>query len=432
MQLSNWPVRIISAIVLVVSLAGAAPRARGQQQLQDASSASEKAALEAAVQERNTKLSEINKQLEEARKNLDSTQGQRISLQREVKTLDGSIQTLNLNIQSDELQMATLGDEIASLSSDIDHINASVAEKQQSVGDTLRALQRQNDTTILASLLRGSTLADSVFNANSLSQLQNKLRSDIAELSDMEKQMAERVAVKQGYKQDIAVKKESLASRKSIVEDQKTERATLLEVTRNKESTYQKQLADLQKQQDKIEAEINTYEQQLKDKFDTKKLAGLGKGIFSWPIVLLQNGGVGRITQHFGEISNLYRGKGHNGLDVGVPVGTPVYAAADGTVMAADNNDQSGWRKYQYGKHILIRHADNLATLYGHLSRYIVSPGQAVVKGQLIGYSGNTGYSTGAHLHFGVYWAPSIELKYIPPAAGRVPVGVVLNPEDYL
>jgi murein DD-endopeptidase MepM/ murein hydrolase activator NlpD len=328
--------------------------------------------------------------------------------------------------------MATLQDEIASLSDDIDHINSSVAGKRQSVGDTLRALQRLSEPTILTALLRGSTLADSVFKANALSQMQNKLRSDITELSDMEKQMSDRVAAKRGFKQEVATKKELLASRKSIIEDQKAERATLLEVTKNKESTYQKQLAELQKQQDKMEAEIAAFEKQLKDKFDTAKLAGLGKGIFSWPIVLTKDGGMGRLTQHFGEVSSLYRGRPHNGMDIGVPVGTPVYAAADGTVMAADNNDQSSWRKYQYGKHVLIKHPDNLATLYGHLSRYVVSVGQSVVKGQIIGYSGNTGYSTGAHLHFGVYWAPSIELKYIPPAAGRVPVGVVLNPEDYL
>lgn len=393
---------------------------------------SEKAALEAAVNERNAKLAEINKQLEETKKNLDSTRGERVTLQREVKFLDGNIKALDLTIKSDEIQITTLEDEINSLSRDIDHINKSVANKRVSIGETLRLLQKQTDTSIIASLLRGFSLADGVFRADSMRQLQTRLRSDITELSEMEQQMSERMAVKQSRKEEVASKKEILASRKSIIEDQKTERATLLAITKNKEATFQNQLADLQKQQEKIESEIAEFEQKLKAKFDTNQLAGLGRGLFAWPITLVSSGGTGRLTQRYGEVSNLYRGRPHNGMDIGAPIGTPVYAAADGVVMAADNNDRSSWQKYQYGKYVLVRHPDNLASLYGHLSRYIVYPGQNITRGQLIGYSGNTGYSTGPHLHFGVYWAPSIELKSIPPAAGKVPVGVVLNPEDYL
>jgi len=80
----------------------------------------------------------------------------------------------------------------------------------------------------------------------------------------------------------------------------------------------------------------------------------------------------------------------------------------------------------------LIRHNNNLATLYAHLSQQLVKKEMTVKRGDIIGYSDTTGYATGPHLHFGAYWAPSILMKNIPPAAGLVPVGVIINPEDYL
>jgi len=90
----------------------------------------------------------------------------------------------------------------------------------------------------------------------------------------------------------------------------------------------------------------------------------------------------------------------HDGLDWGIACGTPVYAAAPGTIIRA------GWRASGWGNQILIDHGIHrgvdLVTSYNHLSR-IVKWGGSVSRGQLIGYSGTTGYSTGCHLHFGVY-----------------------------
>ncbi len=89
-------------------------------------------------------------------------------------------------------------------------------------------------------------------------------------------------------------------------------------------------------------------------------------------------------------------GGNHNGIDIGVSVGTPVYAAASGTVVISKPNGQG------YGKYISIQHARNYYTVYGHLSELLVQQGQTVTAGQLIAKSGNTGNSTGPHLHFEV------------------------------
>ncbi len=85
----------------------------------------------------------------------------------------------------------------------------------------------------------------------------------------------------------------------------------------------------------------------------------------------------------------------HNGVDIAAPTGTPIYATADGMVSRA------GWFS-SYGKYIAIEHGANMQTRFAHLSRIAVADGERVRKGDLIGYVGSTGRSTGPHLHYEV------------------------------
>ena len=109
-----------------------------------------------------------------------------------------------------------------------------------------------------------------------------------------------------------------------------------------------------------------------------------GSGTYFWPV------GGGYISAYFGD------GRGHKGLDIAAPYGTPIYAAESGTVTRAGN-------KYDgYGNCVMISHADGNVTVYGHMSSVAISYGDYVVRGQLIGYVGSTGDSTGNHCHFEV------------------------------
>lgn len=107
-------------------------------------------------------------------------------------------------------------------------------------------------------------------------------------------------------------------------------------------------------------------------------------GYFVWPV------GGGSITQGL---------HGWNAIDIGAARGTPIYAAADGTAIIARNN--GGWNG-GYGNYVVITHANGTQTLYGHMTHAIVTAGQSVKQGQIIGYVGRTGLSTGPHLHFEV------------------------------
>lgn len=102
-----------------------------------------------------------------------------------------------------------------------------------------------------------------------------------------------------------------------------------------------------------------------------------------------------RVTLGYGVKDSNHTG-GHNGIDYGAAEGTPVQAAADGKVIAAQRG--SGTRSF--GNYVKIDHGNGFVTLYAHLSRWTVSTGTQVKSGQVIGYSGSTGFSTGPHLHF--------------------------------
>ncbi|MDP8978228.1 MAG: M23 family metallopeptidase, partial [Actinomycetota bacterium] len=98
----------------------------------------------------------------------------------------------------------------------------------------------------------------------------------------------------------------------------------------------------------------------------------------------------------------------HAGIDLGVSIGAPVYAARSGTVYSA------GWRG-GYGQAVVVDHGDGLTTLSAHLSQIAVSSGQYVSQGEVIGYAGSTGFVTGPHLHFEVhrYGRPVDPMAYV-------------------
>jgi hypothetical protein len=114
-----------------------------------------------------------------------------------------------------------------------------------------------------------------------------------------------------------------------------------------------------------------------------------GKSNFMWPLI-------GELTAGFGWRIHPITGdrRLHKGIDIAAPIGTPIFAAADGIVT------ECGWDEGGYGNKLVIRHPDGSETLYAHNNRLFVSQGQSVKQGQPIAEVGSTGRSTGPHLHF--------------------------------
>jgi murein DD-endopeptidase MepM/ murein hydrolase activator NlpD len=103
-------------------------------------------------------------------------------------------------------------------------------------------------------------------------------------------------------------------------------------------------------------------------------------------------------TSGYGTRTDPFRGGAarHQGIDLAAPVGTPIYATAEGTV------NEAGYNSGGYGNLIKLDHGRGIETRYGHLSQILVSPGQRIARGQMIGRMGSTGRSTGSHLHYEV------------------------------
>lgn len=115
----------------------------------------------------------------------------------------------------------------------------------------------------------------------------------------------------------------------------------------------------------------------------------------------------GYVTSSYGDRADPFTGEpdNHKGLDIGAPIGTPIYAADGGTVIQASD------KRNGYGKCVIIEHSSGFRTVYAHCSELLVTEGQFVSAGQEIAKVGSTGRSTGPHLHFGIY----IDGKYVDP-----------------
>ncbi|MFQ5661718.1 MAG: M23 family metallopeptidase, partial [Candidatus Paceibacteria bacterium] len=215
----------------------------------------------------------------------------------------------------------------------------------------------------------------------------------------------------------------------------RNDKNTLLSITKNKESSYEKLLVKRKMEKEKFEDELRNLESQLQFELDPDSIPAAEKGVLAWPLEKV------KITQYFGNTefakSGGYKGEGHNGMDFRASSGTKVKAALAGEVIAV--NTQVAYM-CQYGKWVLVRHANGLTTLYAHLSLIPdrIKVGQQVSTGQIIGYSGNTGYATGPHLHFTVYASKAVQFKQYTCNSGAtltIPVAAYsgyLNPMDYL
>ena len=421
----------LSAIVFVFLLVfGAAfPKAFGQV-------AASREDLQSKIQQKTQELQNINAQLQETQKNLSQTQDQRQTLQKQLNIYKNTINQLSLNIKEDSVSIEKLSFEIDSLNYDLKDIQSSTEDKEAAVGKLLLSIQKNDNenSNLLEIFLKSKTLADGILETQSLFNLHNQMKIEIDSLRALSAQYQNTLKEKNIKVSGVQVHQTNLSSRKTIITNQKEEQQIILTQTKSQEAVYQKQLSDLKKLQDQIDAEIEMMGMQLREDIDPSLLPATDTSVFLNPVPK------GILSQGYARTDfalKTYKSQWHNGIDIAAPVGTEVYAPADGTVINVGNQDRFCPRA-AYGKFMVIKHNNGLTTLYGHLSLYIVSIGQKVTRGQLIGYVGKTGWATGPHVHFTVFASQTLTPARAgypegtkPSTCGPMPVGGDINPLLY-
>jgi murein DD-endopeptidase MepM/ murein hydrolase activator NlpD len=391
--------------------------------------------LKNAIDQKAKELEAVNKQLEATQDVLEDVQVRGKTLNQEIKRIDTSLSQVDLSIKASEIKISKTSLEIQSLNNSIAEKEAAIALRRDAVGRLLQRFQERDGESLLSVFLKNVSLSQNLAETETIDTLNDSLLDDVSVIRQLKDDLNQRLQDVSDKKKSIEAENQNLKVKKSIAVEQKADKQSLLSQTKNQEKAYQQVVSELEKKQAEISSEIDTIEQQLRANFDSSMLPLKRPGVFANPVAK------GVITQLYGATAfaqKAYRSKFHNGIDFGVSVGTPIYAAEEGKVLMAGNNG-----KVQYGKYVLIKHTNNLVTLYAHLSRQMVSTGDTVTRGQLIGYSGNTGYSFGAHLHFTAYYEPPscdiartnrkdcVQLQSIP-GAGLVPVGITVDPGQYL
>lgn len=387
--------------------------------------------LKSSIEEKAKELTKVSDEIAEVETNLNNSKSKEVGIKKDLSRLGANIQQLNLKVRAGEISVEKLRLELKNLSLNIRDIEDGIKLKRSAVASSLRLVQQRDSENIVMMILKNASLSASVAEAQNIMDLNDGLSVDIAGLKSLQDELRDTLTDTDIKKQQIEKETINAKYNKSLVEEQKSDRERLLNLTKAEQKIYAERLLQLEKEQEKITQVMEELEQKLRKTFDPSLLPLKRPGVLGYPIT------DPKVTQDYGATAfaqQAYKSKFHNGIDFAAPIGTPIYAAEDGTVFAVHNNDAGTlrWQKFQYGKYVVIKHDNNLATLYAHLSNQTVSVGQNVKRGDIIGYSGSTGYTTGPHIHFTVFWAPSIQLKSIPPARGLVPIGVTIEPGDYL
>ncbi len=366
--------------------------------------------LKAKIDDRQGIIQRLEEEIKQYQGAIQKTQVEKNTLNTELKKIDLTDKQLTTQLKVTETNISSTNLTINKLSTEIKTKEQEIGEHQVALGETLRQLADKDQVSLMEALLTYERTAELWGDLAVMDQFQSSVNQRIAGLDSAKRDLAAKKDQTEAEQKRLDALKDQLADEKKIVAQNKNDKNKLLTETKSKEKAYQELLADRMKKKEAVESEIASLESQIKTVVDPSSLPSTGKGVLKWPLAKII------ITQYFGNTSftsanpQVYNGKGHNGVDFGTPVGSAVMAARGGTIMGSGNTDLA-CPGASYGQWILIKHDNGLSTLYAHLSVIKAVTGASVSTGDLIGYSGNTGYSTGPHLHFTLFASEAVSIS---------------------
>jgi murein DD-endopeptidase MepM/ murein hydrolase activator NlpD len=332
---------------------------------------------------------------------LNSTQNKLSHVQAHAGVLTGRISHESAQLQTLTSQVAALRNREAAVAAELQQKQAEfdaaktrlhalklrLRDAIQILEQRLVTIYESNEPDLITVLLQAHGFDDLLARTQYLETLQHQDNDIVSRVRELRNQMQVTVNTVRAARDEIAARKHEL----DVTEAKLKQRTTELATARSKQHAT---LEKVRNQQDDLEGDLSDISQKIAEE--------LGAGTGALPAGPIQPGAHGLIWPVNGPITSGYGprniGNGyefHPGVDIGVPTGTPIRAAASGTVTIAGPTGG-------YGNYTCIDHGGGLSTCYGHQERFLVSVGQQVAQGQIIGLSDCTGYCFGPHVHFEV------------------------------
>ncbi len=332
-----------------------------------------------------SKVAAATAKKKELKQQVSSLSSDLSALAKQITLLDSQIEAQEEEIEAQEELLEQLDTLIAEKAVQLEISENEQAEQYERMKERIRYMVEHDNTSYLSLLLSAESFADFLNRWEVIKQI--NLRDD--QLFDELKDIRDKVAVEKAeLEQTRAEAQEVKAQMDTNMAELESQRQA--KVDKQKEVENQKNEANAA-YAEMIEQEETLMEQYKKAAAELSAQSTYVGGTFMWPLPAANN----VVTCPYGYRTHPVTGKYklHTGVDLRATTGTKVYAANGGTVTTSGYS--SAW-----GNYIIINHGGGYTTLYAHLSRRNVSKGATVKQGDVIGLSGNTGYSTGPHLHF--------------------------------
>jgi murein DD-endopeptidase MepM/ murein hydrolase activator NlpD len=375
------------------------------------------------IDDRQKKISEINAKIKAYEKIIDLKKVQGATLSDQIEALEAQVSKLELEIRAMEQRASEISVELTDVNSKILEKERVIGRERLVLSELIREYYAGSDDGSGIMLAAVGNDADFLMKRDDwMAETNGRIVSILRDMAATKKSMEEEQSVLTVKKIEADSLKNQLGQKSDELESAQKNKAALLAKTQTEQTRYSSLVDTLEEQRKQIENEIGDLESGLSVGED---IPSSKNGLLNYPLKSPQ------ITQGYGKTSfskNAYASGKHNGVDFGVSSGTTIMAAGGGTVIGVGSSG-----KYAYGKWVAIDHGNGLVTLYGHLSVQSVKKGQKVSNGDKIGLSGNTGYSTGPHLHFSVFSSSSYKVVESSKVGGvYYPIGASVNPMNYL
>lgn len=391
--LSGWLAAVLLISILPMG-AAAATSAEIQKQIDD---------LEA-------QNAQIQQQINAIQSQYDANFHEMADIVARKEAIDQEITLLNNKIETTNQQITAYGQLIADTQDELDEAEEELLELSQKHRERVRAMEEEGTLSYWEVLFRANSFTDLLDRINMIEEINAADRSRIEQMriaADLVEASRLNMAAEKKSLEEV---REQLAADEAALEEKRSESDELLYELEQKAEEFQLLLDESEILQDELMLEIAQKEVELEEaKYDEylAKLALQGENPPSDASWLMPVSG--KLTSPFGMRVHPVLGyeRMHNGIDLAAAQGTPIYATRAGKVTTCSY--QAGGA----GNYVSINHLDGFSSIYMHMTHYVVSPGQNVSQGQLIGYVGSTGISTGPHLHFGISYAGT----YVNPLA---------------